>query len=296
MYLPERLSDELAGLAAVQDRPQAHLIRLAIERLLAAERRPREVDPVNRQADPTTRDAGANPLGVALVGVGVGPGDARQLTLAALDALDGADRVMAPTGSLESVGRAESIVRQVRPRLRVERLEFVMVADGAARDAAIDAACERVVTCLDAGERVAFVTLGDPNVYSTFGSLAEGVRRRRPRVPVETVAGIMAFQALATRSATTLLDGSESLSLHAALAGTDEVGAAAADPTRAVVVYKGGRHLAALADRLEALGRLDGALVGELLGLPGERVAPLAEVADAPATYLATVIVPPSRP
>jgi hypothetical protein len=44
---------------------------------------------------------------------------------------------------------------------------------------------------------------------------------------------------------------------------------------------------------LAAAGRLDGAVVGELLGLPGERMAPLADVADQPATYLATVIVPP---
>jgi hypothetical protein len=34
--------------------------------------------------------------------------------------------------------------------------------------------------------------------------------------------------------------------------------------------------------------------MGELLGLPGERVAPVAEAAAGPAAYLATVIVPPA--
>jgi hypothetical protein len=44
-----------------------------------------------------------------------------------------------------------------------------------------------------------------------------------------------------------------------------------------------------------AAGRLEGAVAGELLGMPGERVGPLAEVAaDGPASYLATVIVPAS--
>jgi hypothetical protein len=34
--------------------------------------------------------------------------------------------------------------------------------------------------------------------------------------------------------------------------------------------------------------------MGELLGMPGQRVEPVADVADAPAAYLATVIVPPA--
>jgi hypothetical protein len=33
--------------------------------------------------------------------------------------------------------------------------------------------------------------------------------------------------------------------------------------------------------------------MGELLGLPGERMGPLAHLGTRPATYLATVIVPP---
>jgi hypothetical protein len=38
---------------------------------------------------------------------------------------------------------------------------------------------------------------------------------------------------------------------------------------------------------------LDDAVAGELLGLPGERVAPAGDMAAGPAAYLMTVIVPP---
>ena len=48
-----------------------------------------------------------------------------------------------------------------------------------------------------------------------------------------------------------------------------------------------------IAASLSRAGRLEGAVMGELLGLPGERTGPLAQLADGPATYLATVIVPP---
>ena len=36
-------------------------------------------------------------------------------------------------------------------------------------------------------------------------------------------------------------------------------------------------------------------VLGELLGLPGERIAPMADVADRPASYLSAVVVP-ARP
>ena len=104
----------------------------------------------------------------------------------------------------------------------------------------------------------------------------------------------MAFQALASRAGFVVLEGTESLSLITALDGPEALDDALTDRARAVAVYKGGRHLPAIAKRLAAAGRLDGAVAGELLGLPGERAGPLDEVADAPASYLATVLVPPA--
>jgi precorrin-2/cobalt-factor-2 C20-methyltransferase len=224
-----------------------------------------------------------------LTGVGVGPGDPDLLTARALRVLRDADRVIAPSVAVDAVGRAESVVRQAAPDVAVERLVFDMSGEHSYRQSA-----EALLPHLDAGEHVAFVTLGDPNIYSTFSSLAAEVRALRPDVTIETVPGIMAFQDLASRSGTVVLDGRQSLSLVTALDGPGAVADALRHPDRAVVVYKGGRHLPAIAKELADAGRLDGAVFGELLGLPGERVAPVAEAADRPATYLATVIVPPA--
>ena len=229
----------------------------------------------------------------ALIGVGMGPGDPELVTVQAVRTLREADRVVAPSTALDAVGRAESIVRQACPEVAVERLAFEMTA-GRARLAALAAAADRVAACLDGGERVAFVTLGDPNVYSTFPTLVAAVRDRRPVTEVATVPGITAFQALAARSGTVLLAGTERLSLVTALDGPTALDAALDDPDAAVVVYKGGRHRPAVAKRLADVGRLEGAVAGELLGLPGERVAPAADLASGPASYLVTVIVPPA--
>lgn len=294
VYLPEALKARLAALARRSGRSEAQLLRLAVERLVAAEPPGRPAAGTARRHDPVVE---RHRTGPGLVGVGVGPGDPGLLTLRALRALRAADRVLAPTTSLSAVGRAEAIVRDAAPDLAVERLAFVMVADGPARDQALDRAADRVVAALDAGERVAFVTLGDPNVYSTFSSVAERVGARRPQVPISTEPGIMAFQELAAAAGTVLVDGDERLVLipaHEPCAAA-AVRAAAGDPRTALVVYKGGSRLAEVASILAEAGRAEGAVLGELLGLPGGRVRPVAELGDEPVTYLATMVVPPRR-
>ena len=87
-----------------------------------------------------------------------------------------------------------------------------------------------------------------------------------------------------------MLTGGPTCSAASAPGGS--VAAALQDGSRAVVVYKGGRHVGAVAGRLRDAGRLEGSVLGELLGLPGERIAPVADVADRPASYLSALIVP----
>jgi precorrin-2/cobalt-factor-2 C20-methyltransferase len=287
VYLPEALKRKLTALAGRSRRSEAELLRTAVERL------------VSEPAPPAPPPAEA-PVPGRLVGVGVGPGASDLLTVRALAALRRASRVVAPTTDAVAAGRAEAIVRQAAPDVPIDRLVFAMSPDQTARLAAVDAAATSIVGHLDLGEEVAFITLGDPNLYSTFSSVAAAVAGRRPDTTVVTVPGVMAFQELAARSGTVLADDRQSFLVlpvldEDAIAEDGILPAALTDRDRTVVVYKAGRHVAGVAASLRRAGRLDGAVLGELLGLPGERVAPVADVADRPASYLSAVIVP-ARP
>jgi precorrin-2/cobalt-factor-2 C20-methyltransferase len=239
-------------------------------------------------------------MNARLIGVGVGPGDPELVTVKAVRVLCDADVVVVPVADTGESGRAERTVRAHTDRQLI-RLAFALTDEGG-RAAAWDAAGRAVADHIAAGARtVAFATIGDPNIYSTFTYLAETVRSLVPDLQVETVPGITAMQALAATSNTVLVEGRETLALLPLTAGLDRM-RTALDEYDTVVAYKGGRRIGEILTAVREAGRADIAVYGAALGMPDEDVRPVrafgadsgTEQRDAP--YLSTVIATSARP
>jgi precorrin-2/cobalt-factor-2 C20-methyltransferase len=238
-----------------------------------------------------------------LVGVGMGPGDPDLVTVKAVRTLREADLVLVPVMALDERGRAEATVRAHVDHDRVRRVVFALNDPGGLtgrRTGLWDRAARQVAEAFEDGARaVAFATIGDPSVYSTFTYLAQTVTGLLDDVRVETVPGITAMQDLAARSGTVLAEGSEPLTLMPVGYDVPRF----ADALRgggSVAGYKLGGHrpdgtFPEVLAALKETGRIAEAVCGSRLGLPGEDIRPVAALDGSAVPYLSTMIVPARR-
>ncbi|MFB6157829.1 MAG: cobalt-factor II C(20)-methyltransferase [Haloferacaceae archaeon] len=153
---------------------------------------------------------------MTLYGVGLGPGDPDLVTVRGRRALERADVVYSP-GRL-----SRSVATEHVPEERIGDLDFPMTRDeDELRRAWKEAAAE--VAPRARADTAAFVTLGDPNVYSTFGHLRRTLSAFHPDVEVEVVPGVSAVTAFATALGVEISSGS-SLALREAARGAAPTG------------------------------------------------------------------------
>ncbi len=149
-----------------------------------------------------------------LFGLGAGPGNPQWLTLQADRILKDAPVIALPRGVATGTGRSEKIVQAYfKPEKHVLRLVFPMTRDKEWLEQAWDDAAEQVLSYLTQGLDVAFVSEGDPSLYSTFSYLAEAVLSKSPHVAVEIVPGISSVSAASAQLGESLVMGEKSLAV-----------------------------------------------------------------------------------
>ncbi|MCH7659344.1 MAG: cobalt-factor II C(20)-methyltransferase [Euryarchaeota archaeon] len=153
---------------------------------------------------------------MTLYGVGLGPGDPGLLTVRGKRALEAAEVVYSP-GRL-----SRSVAREYVPEERIGDLDFPMTKDEEELRRAWTEAAAAIAPNAREGE-VAFVTLGDPNVYSTFGHLRRTLEMFHPDIETDLVPGVSAVTAFTTALGVEV-DAGAGLSLREAAAGTSPTG------------------------------------------------------------------------
>ena len=219
-----------------------------------------------------------------LWGVGVGPGDPELLTVKAVRVLREADVVIVPDAS-----SGDKVALNIaKDYLKDKQIQFVkthMVRDKAVMDAAHEAAADTICALLDEGKQVAFLTLGDPAIYSTYMYIHQKVLNRG--YVVEVVPGIPSFCAAAARLNQSLCLGREPLTIIPASHDQNDL----MDLPGNKVFMKAGRSILELQQALAEKGLLEGASMVENCSMENEHVYPHFADLKEPSGYFSLVIV-----
>ncbi len=157
-------------------------------------------------------------------GVGVGPGDPELLTLRAQRLLRHTKVVCFTQLDNGLPSYALSVVEDLLTESPPEMLSIIIPSD----DSPVSAetwreAAGRIVSRLRAGLDVAFITEGDPMLYSEFFHLWECVREENPDAAIEVVPGVSSVMAAAASSGVPLVTHGQRLAILPAVYGIDDL-------------------------------------------------------------------------
>lgn len=211
-----------------------------------------------------------------LYGVGAGPGASDLLTLRAVRVIQEADVLALPRSSDFGASIAWQIIEPVvgkRPEQTRLSLTFPMTKDPELVRPHVEAAVTAIGTHLELGRSVAFVTEGDPSVFSTFGYVRQEAIRRWPSLRVEVVPAVSSITAVAAVGGVPLADGHERVAIVPATYGVDDL----VDLLRrfdTVVLMKLGGQMGRILEALERTGLTDRAFFVEKATMATQRFEP----------------------
>jgi precorrin-2/cobalt-factor-2 C20-methyltransferase len=227
-----------------------------------------------------------------LYGIGVGPGDPELITLKAVKVLGRVAVVFVASSTKNSHSLAEEIVSaHLKEGVPIEPLGFPMTRDKKMLTRAWRENAGKVVKTLKKGKDAAFITLGDPMIYSTFGYLMRTIKETDPNASIEIIPGITSYQAGAAVVGQTLVEEEESYAVISGALGPQKL-KEIIDHTDSVVMLKVYHNYKEIMDALNDLHLTSNSVLISRCGLDGEEIVD--NIKDRPNTippYLSFLII-----
>jgi len=206
-------------------------------------------------------------------GVGVGPGDPELMTLKAVKVIGSSAVLAIPRSEAGAESQALAIVRKAM-RLdgkEILELSFPMTKDADALEASRRQAASLIAGRLISGQDVAFITLGDPLLYSTFSYLMPLVKELSPSSEIRSVPGITSFSAAASLVPTALAETDARVIIIPAAYDLERV-KEALSYADTVVMLKVNRNIDKLVDLIKEAGLSKGAFFVSRAGWPEQEI------------------------
>ncbi len=225
--------------------------------------------------------------------IGVGPGDPELLTVKAVRALEKCSVFFTPTARIKNQSVALQIARpHIGVNTRIEELVFPMISDREKLEQAWEDSGGRIVDALEQND-VAFLTLGDPMLYSTAVYLIRAIKRLHPKADIRIIPGIPAYGAAAALTGFAVGEKKSPVSIVPAGDSLESIRSRIHEGGT-VVIMKVGERLSDILDLLEETKTIDSSVFVSRAGMPDERIETDLRVlreADRTAGYLSIILV-----
>ncbi|MEH7013223.1 precorrin-2 C(20)-methyltransferase [Neobacillus niacini] len=227
-----------------------------------------------------------------LFGLGVGPGDPELITVKAFRRLQESPVIAYPKKLKGSKSYAHRIVEvYINPAEKeMLGLVFPMTKDENTLRAEWTKSVEAIYSYLVQGKDVAFVTEGDPMLFSTFIHLMNLMKSMYPDVPIETVAGISSFNGSVNRLGIALADGDDHVAMIPATEDMEEM-RRVIENHDAIVFIKVAKVIDVILDLLEEMNLLEKAHVVTKVTSDEEVIWKIDELRGADLNYLSCMVV-----
>lgn len=225
-----------------------------------------------------------------LYGVGIGPGDPELLTIKARRILGEVDVIAVPKTAAEKASRALAIAGDaIGDEKEIVEFLFPMSHDVEALSKSWEVASGQIRKRLDEGQNVAFITLGDPTVYSTYMYIHKKLECEG--YATEIIPGITSFCASAARAGLSLGENSEAIAIIPSAYECENL-ENVLKSFENIVFMKVPKNLAGLAAALECENLLDKSVLITNCGMENEYIGyDWHSLKDDKISYFSTIIV-----
>lgn len=227
-----------------------------------------------------------------LYGIGLGPGDPGLLTLKAKEILNKVATIFVPLSKETKLSNARLIVEAVldKPKEIIE-LTFPMTRDKSYLLSYWEDATKEIAKKIGEGKEVAFVTIGDPFIYSTYIYLLQTLKKCFPCIVSETISGISSINAASARVELPLVERDEKLAILPAGDSLNSLKKAFRE-FDTVILMKIGARLSKIVKLLEELSLLKNSILISHVGHPQEQIIEdLSNLKDDKIGYFSIMIV-----
>lgn len=226
-----------------------------------------------------------------LYGIGVGPGDPDLLTFKAVNILNNVDYIFAPRARDKDSTALKIIEDKVDYQDKLVELSFTMSKDKEKLAERRQQIATKIENKLIKGHDSAFITLGDPGLYSTFIYIKKILKERDQSLEIETVPGITSISCCAAGHNLPLVEAGDDLAILEA-GFTENKFINILKNFNTVVILKPTTDLSRLLNIIENQKLQDKILLGSRTGFSDQfYIDNIDEIKNSEINYLSTLII-----